>query len=190
MSHLQLRCSRISQLCYPDLPSGEKMSKRRIEKSADRTQAWLKYTVSQDRLPATSMFASIPPLELEQQQLYISDLSSDHLGCLGGLCIYEPPTALIIPQQLSKLPIVCISNPTSPHSLLQAISLGIDLITTAPRYCRFRTRHRVHLFISSAAGPILWRQPCLSANEAVSGHRPLLSQTRHIYVSTEPGPGP
>ena len=113
----------------PDLPAGEKMSKRRIEKSADRTQAWLRYTLSQEGAQTSPTFASIPPLEAEEQQLYLSDLSNDYLSSLSGLCIYDSATALVLQSQVSQLPALCISDPPNPQALLQAISLGVDLIT-------------------------------------------------------------
>ncbi len=112
-----------------DLPSSEQPSKRRIEKSADRTQAWLRYTLSQDGFSASPMLASLPPLEAEQQQLYLSELSNEYLESLSGLCIYEPATALILPPELSQLLVLCITDPPNPHALLHAISLGLDLIT-------------------------------------------------------------
>ena len=113
----------------PDLPAGEKMSKRRIEKISDRTQAWLRYTVSADVPKTSPILACIPPIEAEQQQLYLSDLCSDHIESLSGLSIYDTSSALIIPQQVSGLPLLSIADPPTPQAILQDISLGIDLIT-------------------------------------------------------------
>jgi hypothetical protein len=116
-------------MSMPDIPSGEKVSRRRVEKAADRTHAWLRDSIPLEERSHRPLFASIPPLTAEQQQLYLSDLSTEYIDSLSGLSIYDPSTALTIPLPLSHLPLLCISDPPTPHALLHPISLGIDLIT-------------------------------------------------------------
>ena len=112
-----------------DLVSVETASLKRIEKSADRTHAWLRDAVDgmTDR-EHLSLFASIPPLEPEQLSLYASDLGDEFAEDISGLCIYSPATMLAL-GNLRDRPIICLSNPATPQELLPAIGAGVDLVT-------------------------------------------------------------
>jgi len=117
-----------------DLVTADKSSVKRLEKSADRTHAWLRDTIDSRKRPVGDalppLFASVPPLEPEQQSFYLSDLQGDFEPDLSGLCVYSPQTVAALPTALGHLPRLCLSAPETPHTLLTAISLGIDLITT------------------------------------------------------------
>jgi len=115
-----------------DIADADKVSLKRMERMADRTHAWLRDTIEKQESRATpsGIVASVLPLNQEQQQLYLSDLAAEYKNELSGVCLYDPPSAQIVPTQLSHLPRFCISDPANPHELLRAVSHGVDLITT------------------------------------------------------------
>ena len=114
-----------------DLVQTEKISTKRVEKSADRTHTWLRETITtnQEVGNKSHLFASIPPLAREAQSFYLEELAEKFKPMIKGLSIYAPQTTDVIPSTLNSLPRICLSNPTSPHALLTAVSLGVDLIT-------------------------------------------------------------
>lgn len=113
-----------------DLISTENASVKRIEKSADRTHGWLRDFVEdlsdEDDLP---YFASIPPAESELMSLYLSDLKDEYTSHISGLCIHDPSTVLGLPEALRTVPIICLTDPQTPHAILAAIYAGVDVIT-------------------------------------------------------------
>jgi queuine tRNA-ribosyltransferase subunit QTRTD1 len=115
-----------------DIITVQTASAKRIEKSADRTHAWLRDTVganNNDTTRPSATFASIPSIEKEQQSFYLADLIEEFQPQLSGLTIYDPAMANSIPKEISSFPRLCLSEPSSPHAILDAISLGVDLIT-------------------------------------------------------------
>jgi len=115
-----------------DIIPAQTASTKRIEKSADRTHAWLRDTVganNNDTTRPSATFASIPSIEKEQQSFYLADLVEEFQPQLSGLTIYDPAMADSIPKEISSFPRLCLSEPSSPHAILDAISLGVDLIT-------------------------------------------------------------
>jgi queuine tRNA-ribosyltransferase subunit QTRTD1 len=118
-----------------DLVQEDKISVKRLEKSADRTHAWLRDTLADndnntDNKTRPAVFASIPPLEKEQQSFYLSDLSNEYASKLSGFCLYASLSTAVIPSCLRHLPTICLTDPASPHEILKAIAHGIDLIST------------------------------------------------------------
>ena len=118
-----------------DLVQEDKISAKRLEKSADRTHAWLRDTLADNdnngQNGATpAVFASIPPLEKEQQSFFLSDLSNEYSPKLSGLCLYSSTSTMVIPEELYDLPRLFLADPISPHDILKAISHGVDLIST------------------------------------------------------------
>lgn len=118
-----------------DLVQVDKISIKRIEKSADRTHAWLRDTLAEieeydAEVARPEIFASIPPLEKEQQSFFLSDLSNDYSSKLSGLCLYSPISIAVIPENLQPLPRICLTDPLSPHDILTAVRCGVDLIST------------------------------------------------------------
>jgi queuine tRNA-ribosyltransferase subunit QTRTD1 len=115
-----------------DIITAQTASAKRIEKSADRTHAWLRDTVgahNNDPTRPLATFASIPSIEKEQQSFYLADLTEEFQPQLSGLTIYDPAMADSIPKEISSFPRLCLSEPSSPHAILDAISFGVDLIT-------------------------------------------------------------
>lgn len=119
-----------------DLVQEDKISAKRLEKCTDRTHAWLRDTLankssSVEEDVKSTIFASIPPLEKDQQTFYLADLSTEFASKLSGLCIYASASTAVIPSDLSHLPRICLTDPASPHDLLKAIAAGVDLISTS-----------------------------------------------------------
>ena len=114
-----------------DLITADRISQKRIEKSADRTHAWTRDTVAarENAGDTSAFFASIPSLEPQQQSFYLSDLTTDYKHLLSGLALYSVETAVQLPDSLEDLPRFCLIDAKSPHEILRAVSLGNDLIT-------------------------------------------------------------
>jgi queuine tRNA-ribosyltransferase accessory subunit len=114
------------------IPAGA-ASVKRVEKSADRTHAWLRDAHEQLSAQGSSssvsaIFAAIPPVDNVQQSLYLQDLAEEYRPALSGLALYSSTTAVDLPQALIDLPRMCLSDPKSPHSILKDMALGVDLL--------------------------------------------------------------
>lgn len=118
-----------------DVVVGQKAGPKRMEKMGDRTLAWIKELVAaiddgeEEGAPKMALFAPILPIEPEQQAYYLGDLKEELREHLSGLFLYQASSILSIPENLSHLPRLSISEPNSPHTLLYEISLGTDLFT-------------------------------------------------------------
>ncbi|RMD43661.1 hypothetical protein DV735_g1472, partial [Chaetothyriales sp. CBS 134920] len=116
-----------------DLISADKISKKRIEKSTDRTHAWLRDTITrreeQSDRSWPPLFAPVLPLELELQQIYLQDLVEEYKLNISGLVAFDTRSVALLPEPLAYLPRICLSDPQTPHDILDSISLGVDLIT-------------------------------------------------------------
>jgi queuine tRNA-ribosyltransferase accessory subunit len=110
-----------------DIIMAKTASVKRIEKSADRSHAWLRDTLG--AYDSNPTFASIPPIEKEQMTFYLNDLSEEFKPQIFGLTIYDPATVNSIPKEVLHLPRLCLSEPSSPHAILDALSLGVDIMT-------------------------------------------------------------
>ena len=111
-----------------DLISTENASIKRVEKSADRTHAWLRDFVDDPPEEDVPFFASIPPAESEQMSLYLSDLKDEYRSQISGLCIHDPSTVAGLPDALRSIPTICLSDPQTPHAILAAIHAGVEMI--------------------------------------------------------------
>lgn len=112
-----------------DIITAKQISQKRIEKSADRTHAWTRDTLAAKASSNKDIFATVPHLEMQQQSFYLADLADEYKADIGGISLYSPETAANLPESLHSLPRLCIDNPSSPHDILRAVSLGNDLIT-------------------------------------------------------------
>jgi queuine tRNA-ribosyltransferase accessory subunit len=116
-----------------DVITTQAPSAKRVEKSADRTHAWLRdasngLRASQSSSVLPAIFAAIPPVGNVQQSLYLQDLAEDYRHLLSGLAVYSSISVADLPQSLIDLPCMCLSDQGSPHALLHDISLGVDLV--------------------------------------------------------------
>ena len=115
-----------------DLVQADKISPKRIEKSTDRTHAWLRDTLAREKDHSgskASLLASIPPVEKEQQSFYLKDCSEDFVPNLAGLCFYSISSIEVVPDGVDHLPKTLIADLSSPQTILSAVALGFDLIT-------------------------------------------------------------
>ncbi|KAF2095926.1 tRNA-guanine transglycosylase family protein [Rhizodiscina lignyota] len=112
------------------------ISSKRIDKMGDRTGAWtrtlIQYCQDDDgekgSLP--HIFAPILPIESQLQSYYINQLLDDDLKHqVSGFTVYDAESLLHIPQELSALPRLALSEPNGPTKLLLEISLGVDIFT-------------------------------------------------------------
>lgn len=117
-------------LSLADVVLAQPASQKRLEKSVDRTHAWMRDMLTWREMAGTrdALFASIPPLEPHQQSFYLSDLSDEYYRQVSGLSLSIAETATTLPHTLEALPRICLANPGTPHDLLRAIELGNDLI--------------------------------------------------------------
>lgn len=109
-------------------------SVKRVEKSADRTHAWLRdasqvFRAQQNPSSLPAIFAAIPPVENIQQSLYLQDLAEEYRDLISGIALYSCKTAADLPQGLTDLPRLSLSDPASPHALLENMARGADLLT-------------------------------------------------------------
>ena len=117
-----------------DVVCGQKPGVKRLEIMGDRTLAWTEELVSEvtnkDKgAPATAFFAPILPVELGQQNHYLDVLKDELRGDVSGLALYDEGSVEAIPKELHHLPRLSLAEQSSPHRLLDEISLGIDIFT-------------------------------------------------------------
>ena len=128
------------QLLKPDivLSLADVVEKRpglkRLEKMGDRTQAWLKDLIAAiedveegDAKPA--LFAPILPIEAEQQSYYLDALADDFSKNISGLVLYNSSSVLAVPESLVQMPRILTADIRSPHEILDAVAVGIDIFT-------------------------------------------------------------
>jgi queuine tRNA-ribosyltransferase accessory subunit len=111
-----------------DVITHDEVSVKRVEKSADRTHAWLRDFVEQEPL-GQPLFVSIPPLEPETVSLYLADLKDEYAEHVSGLCHHSTTTVASLPEGLTHLANMCLTDPATPHAVLAAMFAGVDMIT-------------------------------------------------------------
>lgn len=116
--------------------NGIKPSAKRVERTIDRTHDWtskIAEALAAKGPDSVPFFAPIPPVAIEKQQLYLSDLATDESlsGQISGLALYDAthlPTLESTPA-LEALPRLLTTSPSSPHEVLQNIAQGADILT-------------------------------------------------------------
>lgn len=117
-----------------DVLFGHKPGVKRLDKMGDRTLAWMKDLVDGMRdesngTPRTALFAPILPIEADQQSYYIDALEDELSDVVSGLVLYDLASVDAIGKTLRHLPRLWLGEMSSPHKLLDAIALGIDIFT-------------------------------------------------------------
>lgn len=119
-----------------DIANNGRPSRKRIERSADRTHVWLRDTLAErnrengDEFSVEpALFAPILPFEQEQQSFFIDDLANSYRMSISGLAFSTPSSTAAIPPTCRPFPRLCLHNPPTPHAILDAISSGADLLT-------------------------------------------------------------
>ena len=119
-----------------DVLFGPKPSAKRKDVMGDRTLAWLKELISamedeDDGTPRTALFAPILPIEAEQQSYYVGALQDELRDSVSGLMLYDSASVGAIPENMRGLPRLYLGDATSPHRLLDAMALGMDVFTVS-----------------------------------------------------------
>ena len=123
----------------PDIPLDQGMisAKRRLAMSY-RTEKWLGDLTSCRRgsdapkeasQPAYNTFASILPRDPVANLAYSKYLAEEALSALSGLAIYDSQSIQDLPPELHHLPRLSLHLPSSPHGILDQISVGMDIFT-------------------------------------------------------------
>ncbi|KAK3946055.1 tRNA-guanine(15) transglycosylase-like protein [Diplogelasinospora grovesii] len=116
---------------------------KRALRMAERTDEWIKeWFLLTKPTSSTATFAPVLPIAYSMQWEYLERLSEDYTpsspghpsprgnNAVAGLAVYDPD---IIPDlvndysNLSLLPRLSLSAPSTPHQVLRQISLGVDL---------------------------------------------------------------
>lgn len=121
-----------------DIAHGHTAGVRRRDKMFGRTEGWMKELTNElksasaappDDVRAPVVFAPILPVTLEQQKWYL-DLLSDELGdAIAGLAIYDRDCAADIPDALSSMPRLSMTEAAGPAQLLYEVAAGVDMFT-------------------------------------------------------------
>jgi len=117
-----------------DVLFGHKAGVKRADKMGDRTLAWLKELIAgirdeEDGAPNTALFAPILPIEAEQQSYYLDAVQEDLRDNVSGIALYDTASIDTVPDGLRELPRLYLGEANSPHKLLDAIALGVDIFT-------------------------------------------------------------
>lgn len=119
-----------------DIALGKPPGVKRRGKMVDRTHAFTRDALEQlyevpeakGEKSRAAYFAPVLPLDNAQQLLYLDDLETEFRDYLSGLALYESSSLTFIPESLSDLPRLLLSDPPSPHEILREISHGADLL--------------------------------------------------------------
>ena len=119
-----------------DVLFGHKPGVKRKDVMGDRTLAWLKELISmmkdeEDGTPRTALFAPILPIEADEQKYYLDALQDELRDSVSGLVLYDSVSVDAIPKNLRGLPRLSLGAATSPHKLLDAMALGMDVFTVS-----------------------------------------------------------
>ncbi|KAL9102930.1 MAG: hypothetical protein Q9187_009067 [Circinaria calcarea] len=130
----------MGDIVSPDSAKSSGIGVKRKEKMAERTFTWMRALINglrdkkEEEDPGTwqtALFAPILPIEREVQSDYISELYDNQTwkDIVKGFVLDSTSSVEAIPPELYHLPRLSLNNPSTPHAILHAISLGIDLFT-------------------------------------------------------------
>ncbi len=117
-----------------DVLFGHKPGVKRADRMGDRTLAWIKELATgmqdaEEGTPNSALFAPILPIEAEQQSYYLDALGDELRSSVSGLALYDLASVDAIPKDLLHLPRLYLGEVNSPHKLLHAIALEVDIFT-------------------------------------------------------------
>jgi queuine tRNA-ribosyltransferase subunit QTRTD1 len=118
-----------------DIPHGRALGAKRIEKATDRNIEWLQDHVDVRRNPDSAtghqskLFAPLLPVSCAAQQYYVDALTQDMAQDIDGLAVYSTDTLEDLPDELRSLPKLALTEPSTPHEVLNHVSLGLDVLT-------------------------------------------------------------
>lgn len=118
------------------LEAGQNIGSKRKGKMGERTRAWMRGLIAGlgeekgEGRRATSIWAPILPIEREMQTEYLDGLTEDEAqDAIGGIALYSASSIASIPSPLQLLPRLSLTAPSTPHTILREIALGIDMFT-------------------------------------------------------------
>ncbi|KAK0356775.1 hypothetical protein LTR91_007589 [Friedmanniomyces endolithicus] len=118
-----------------DVPHGRSLGSKRIEKATDRTIQWMTEQVGRRKADASEgaalakLFAPLLPITCANQQFYIDCLTDELAHDFSGLAIYDLSSVEDLPEALHHLPRLDLTEPKTPHEVLQRVALGMDILT-------------------------------------------------------------
>ena len=117
-----------------DILFGHMPGVKRADKMGDRTLLWMKELITgmrdmEDGTPNTVLFAPILPIEAQQQQWYMDALEEELKDDISGVALYDPGSIDTVPDPLRSLPRLYLGEAKSPHKILDAVALGVDVFT-------------------------------------------------------------
>ena len=120
-----------------DIPYGRALGNKRVEKATDRNIEWLQdhVAVGKAKINAAgfqgqaALFAPLLPTSCAHQQYYIDTLVEKLWRDIDGLALYNLETIEDLPSELSHLPRLGFTEPSSPQDVLNHIAAGVDLLT-------------------------------------------------------------
>ncbi|KAM0723609.1 hypothetical protein Q7P37_000597 [Cladosporium fusiforme] len=120
-----------------DVPHGRALGSKRIMKATDRSIEWLQDHVARRKKHAgqagfegqAKLFAPLLPLSCQNQQFYIECLTEELRNDISGLAIYSSETLQDLPDDLSDLPRLDLTEPMTPLDVLRQIGNGVDIVT-------------------------------------------------------------
>jgi len=134
--HFMLRLKPDIVVGLGDITYRDKPGQRRIDKMSERTERWTKELVeakhAEEKLRTghtSHFFAPILPISGEIQSSYLELLAGDMQSAVSGVAIYSADSLADLPEPLIPLPRLSFTEPSTPHTLLHEISLGIDIFT-------------------------------------------------------------
>ncbi|KAK0947807.1 hypothetical protein LTR29_000708 [Friedmanniomyces endolithicus] len=118
-----------------DVPHGRSLGSKRIEKATDRTIQWMTEQVGSRKADASEgaaqakLFAPLLPVTCANQQFYIDCLTDELVHDVSGLAIYDLRSVEDLPEALHHQPRLDLTEPKTPHEVLQRMALGMDILT-------------------------------------------------------------
>lgn len=116
-----------------DVLFGHKPGVKRMDTMGDRTLDWVKALIygmnDGDEASSFVLFAPILPIEAVRQSYYLDALQDELKDNVSGLVLYDTASVDAIPETLCSLPRLSLSGTDSPHQLLNAVTLGVDIFT-------------------------------------------------------------
>lgn len=118
-----------------DIPYKRALGAKRIEKATDRNIEWLQDHVAlrngvEDATKSRSkLFAPLLPVSCSSQQFYVDALTQDLPKDVDGLAFYTLAPLEDMPEELKQLPRLALTEPNTPHDVLQHVALGLDILT-------------------------------------------------------------
>lgn len=117
-----------------DIPYGRALGSKRIEKATDRQIQWMQDHVAMRNSNGktkgrSKLFAPLSLVSCANQRFYMDCLTEQLGEEVSGLAFYNLAPLEDLPAALHSLPRLAFTEPSTPHDILQQISMGLDVFT-------------------------------------------------------------